>query len=82
MAQSQKGRDAARRNEVVSTRVPDPRERIVFRVEVDQATLGAADTFEGGIYPVRMPRHGEALLLEKIADRIVGLVFFVGKLGV
>lgn len=58
------------------------RQRIVFRIEIDQATFCATNAFEASIDAVGMSGYCEALAFKEVADVIVSLVFFVGKLGI
>lgn len=60
----------------------DARERIVFGVEIDQTPTGSAQRFEGGIETVCMAGDREALLLEKVANGVMGTMFLIGELGV
>lgn len=62
--------------------VSDTRERVVFRVEIDQSSARSTDCFEGSIQAISMAGNCEPLLLEEIADGIVGSVFFIGELRV
>jgi hypothetical protein len=62
--------------------VPDTWERVIFCIEVDKSTLGSADTFEGGIEAVGVTGNSETLFFKKVANRIVGFVFFIGEFGI
>ena len=65
--------------------MPDTRQCVVFRIEVDYTTAaagGAADCFEGGGKAVGVAGYGELLVLEKGADGVVGFVFLVCCFGV
>jgi hypothetical protein len=66
----------------VPTGVPDIRESIVLRVEVDERTAGAAEGFKGGCQAVRMSGYGKAALFEECADCVVRAVFFVCCFGI
>lgn len=57
--------------------MPDSRESIVLRVEVDQPASRAASGFEGGVEPIGVAGDGAALGLEEGADGIVGFVLLV-----
>jgi hypothetical protein len=62
--------------------MPDPRESIVLRVEVDQWSARAAGGFEGGVEAVCVTGDGAALGFEKGADGLVGFVLLVCGFGV
>lgn len=64
------------------TRVANIRQSIVFRIEVYQPAPRSTQGFKRGIKTVGMTRYRETLPFEKFADRVVGTVLLVSKLGV
>lgn len=82
MAQSQKCRNAAGSNQIMSTGMSNVRQRVVFGIKIDQATFCATNAFEAGLDTVGMSGHGEALAFQEVADVVVSLVLFVRKFGV
>lgn len=79
---SQKGCDTTGGDEIMPAGMSNARQSIVLGIEIDLTPARSAHCFERGGETVRMASNGETLALEKRADRIVGMVFFVRELGV
>lgn len=61
----------------MTARVANTRERIVLGVKVDQTAAGTSGRLKGRFQTVRMAGNRKTLLLEKIADSIVGSVLLI-----
>lgn len=72
----------SRGDEIVTTRMADPRKCIVLCVEVDGPAAASTDDLEGRLQTVRMPRDLVSEIFYKLADGIVGFVFFVREFGI
>lgn len=80
--QGQETRDTTGGDQIVSTGVANTRQSVIFRIEIDQTPARAAGSLKGGLESVGMASDGKALLLQKGADGIVGLVLLIGSLGI
>lgn len=77
------GCDANGGDEVVSTGMPDAGKRVKLGVERDGAALAAGVLgAERSADVVCAARHGEALGLEEVRERLVRVDFVVGGLGI
>jgi hypothetical protein len=82
MGKGKEGRETASGNQVVSTRMTNVGECIVFGIEVNDAATRTITGLEGSINAVSVAGNREALGLEKVTDGIMCFVFSVGDFGI
>jgi len=82
LRQRQKGREAAGGDQVVSARVANLGQGVVFRVKVDQTATRTAACFECSVDTVRMAGNDDPLSFEEITNSIMGFVLLESDLRI